>query len=313
MSTDTDSASRDRPELEYTGERLVPGAHPDHIVEAEHLARYEMVSALAAGRKVLDCASGAGYGSAILGRAGAASVEGVDVDSAAVAFATDRYGDVANFTEGDLLTLPFEDHSFGLAVCFETIEHVTDVERGLEELTRVLEPGGVLAISTPNRGVYREDNPFHITELTSDEFREALAARFANVAIYRQQVHMATLITDDAGQAVADPGTEIPGTLRKLAAQDPGGELYAMALASDGDLPPLSNIALLAGGVAVRHWQDAAAAWESRARHAEAARDANSIELGQTLRAKEAAIEELEALKRRIAASGRAGRKILGG
>jgi SAM-dependent methyltransferase len=304
--------SGERPELEQTGERLVPGAHPDHIVEAEHLARYEMVSPLAQGRKVLDAASGAGYGSAILSRAGATSVDGVDVDPDAVAFAQDRYGDLATFAGGDLLTLPYDDDSFGLTVCFETIEHVTDVERGIEELVRVLEPGGLLAISTPNRGVYREDNPFHVKELTSEELREALAARFKHVRIYRQQVHMATLISDDAGQAAADPGVEVPGTIRKLAAQDPGRELYAIALASDDELPELQNVAMLAGGVAVRHWQDSAASWEGRARHAEAERDANSIELAHNVRIKDAALEELEGLKRRVAASGRNGRKLLG-
>jgi SAM-dependent methyltransferase len=303
--------STERPELEPTGERLVPGSHPDHIVEAEHLARYEMVAPLAAGKKALDAGSGAGYGSAILARAGATEVDGVDVDADAVAFAEDRYGDLATYTVGDLLTLPYDDASFGLAVCFEAIEHVSDVERALEELVRVLEPGGLLAVSTPNRGVYREDNPFHVKELTSEELREALAARFKNVRIYRQQVHMASLVSDDDAQAAADPGTEIPGTIRKLAAQDPGRELYAIALAGDGELPELENVAMLAGPVAIRQWQDAAAAWELRARRAEADRDANSIELAHNVRIKDAALEELDALKRRITASGRQGRKII--
>jgi SAM-dependent methyltransferase len=301
----------ERPELELTDERLVPGSHPDHIVEAEHLARYEMVAGLAEGKRVLDCACGAGYGSAILARAGASSVRGFDVAADAVAFAADRYGDVAEFAIGDLLELPVEDGAIDLAVCFETIEHVFDTDRALAELRRVLSPGGILAISTPNRGVYREDNPFHIKEMTTEEMRETLAGTYANVAIYRQQVHMASLITGDEGQASGDPSREIPASVRKLASQSPGDELYAIAIASDGELPPVPNIAMLAGRVAVRQWQDSVAAWEERARRAEAECDAIEIELGHLGRSKDGVLEELEELRRRIAASGRAGRKIL--
>jgi ubiquinone/menaquinone biosynthesis C-methylase UbiE len=301
----------DRPKLEETGERLVPGAHPDHIVEAEHIARYELVGEIAAGRAALDAGCGAGYGAAILARSGARSVAGVDVDPEAVAFAEDRYGDVASFQTGNLLALPYDDDAFDLVVCFEAIEHVVDPERALDELRRVTAAEGVLAISTPNRGVYREDNPFHVKELTTEELREALQARFANVRIFRQQVHMATLLSDDDGQAAADPGTEVPASVRKLAGQEAGQELYAVALAGDGELPEVPNVAVLGGAVAVRQWQDSLAAWEARARHAEAEHDASSIELGHTVRVKDAAVEELEEMRRRVAASGRRGRKLL--
>jgi len=299
------------PQLRETGERLVPGAHPDHIVEAEHIARYELAATIAPGRAALDAGCGAGYGAAILARAGAASVAGVDVDPDALAFARDRYGDLADFSEGNLLELLYEDDTFGLVACFEAIEHVVDPERALDELRRVMAADGVLAISTPNRGVYREDNPFHVKEMTSDEFRDALAARFANVRILRQQVHMTTLLSDDEGQAAADPSVEVPATLRKLSGQHPGEELYAVALAADAELPAVPNVAVLGGAVAVRQWQDSLAAWEARARHAEAEHDASSIELGHTVRVKDAAVEELEEMRRRVAASGRRGRKLL--
>jgi ubiquinone/menaquinone biosynthesis C-methylase UbiE len=45
--------------------------------------------------------------------------------------------------------LPFDDGSFDLVLCAETIEHVRDVQLFLSEIRRVLRPGGTLALTTP--------------------------------------------------------------------------------------------------------------------------------------------------------------------
>ena len=64
------------PLIEWTGERCVPWA-PDHQVVYEHMHRYHFAASYCAGKRVLDLASGEGYGSAILGKA-ASEVIGVD-------------------------------------------------------------------------------------------------------------------------------------------------------------------------------------------------------------------------------------------
>jgi ubiquinone/menaquinone biosynthesis C-methylase UbiE len=48
--------------------------------------------------------------------------------------------------------LPFDDSSFDLVLCAETLEHVRDVQLLLSEARRVLEPGGTLALTTPAHG-----------------------------------------------------------------------------------------------------------------------------------------------------------------
>ena len=48
--------------------------------------------------------------------------------------------------------LPFEDSSFDLVLCAETLEHVRDVQLLLSEARRVLRPGGRLALTTPAHG-----------------------------------------------------------------------------------------------------------------------------------------------------------------
>jgi SAM-dependent methyltransferase len=45
--------------------------------------------------------------------------------------------------------LPFEDGSFGAALAFEVLEHVEDDVTLLDEMARVVRPGGLLVLSTP--------------------------------------------------------------------------------------------------------------------------------------------------------------------
>jgi SAM-dependent methyltransferase len=47
--------------------------------------------------------------------------------------------------------IPFEDESFDLAFCTEAIEHVLDPMFALREIRRVLAPGGLFVMTTPNQ------------------------------------------------------------------------------------------------------------------------------------------------------------------
>lgn len=75
--------------------------------------------------------------------------------------------------------LPFEDNSFDLVLCAETLEHVRDVQLLLSEVRRVLKPGGRLALTTPaNAPLIRPEHPFspHIRFFTGRSLRAALDA-----------------------------------------------------------------------------------------------------------------------------------------
>lgn len=50
---------------------------------------------------------------------------------------------------GDALSLPFPDASFDKIVCSEVLEHIPDYRQAVNEIERVLKPGGTLAISVP--------------------------------------------------------------------------------------------------------------------------------------------------------------------
>ncbi len=50
---------------------------------------------------------------------------------------------------GNALTLPFADDSFDKIVCSEVLEHIPNHRQALKEITRILKPGGTLAVSVP--------------------------------------------------------------------------------------------------------------------------------------------------------------------
>ncbi len=130
--------------LEATGERLMPELQHGEVVHAEHLVRYLVATELAPDRRVLDAACGEGYGTALLAGAGSSSATGLDLDEAAIAHARSNHP-APEFVVGDVGDLPFDDASFDLIVCFETIEHVPDPGRALAELQRVARAGGAAA------------------------------------------------------------------------------------------------------------------------------------------------------------------------
>ena len=53
---------------------------------------------------------------------------------------------------GDALRLPFPDGVFDKVICAEVLEHIADDSSAMAELSRVLRPGGLLAISVPRYG-----------------------------------------------------------------------------------------------------------------------------------------------------------------
>lgn len=69
------------------------------------------------------------------------------------------------------------DNTYDVVVSFQVIEHIQDDNLFLKEIHRVLKPGGVALLTTPNRKMSLSRNPWHIREYLSDELT-ALARKF---------------------------------------------------------------------------------------------------------------------------------------
>ncbi len=234
-------------------ERYVPGVMKGELAEAEHLCRYLWASACAQGRRVLDAGCGMAYGSAILARAGASEVIGVDIAPTIIEAAGPEMPANVSLEVADLRSLSFPDGRFDLVVCFEVIEHVADPELILDELARVTAPDGILLVSSPNRDVYPAGNPHHLHEFTPPELEVALRRRFERVAVLRQHPWTATLITADASVVEGAQPVELGRALRTTGIET-SAEAYSVAIASNGELPRMDDVLVLGGDLEFRHW-----------------------------------------------------------
>ena len=81
--------------------------------------------------------------------------------------------------QGDALNLPFPDGTFDRVICSEVLEHIPNDVGAMAELTRVLRPGGTMAITIPRWG------PELINWALSDEYHMTPGG---HVRIYRRSV-----------------------------------------------------------------------------------------------------------------------------
>lgn len=225
------------------GERLVPSLQHGELVHAEHLARYVLATQLAQSRRVLDAACGEGYGTGMLAAAGARSATGLDLDEPTVARARELYP-AAEFAPGDVRELPFGADAFDLVVSFETIEHIPDPERALDEFRRVTDEDGLLLISTPNKHEYKVENEFHEREFFHAEFVELLQARFEHVKLLLQHNWLTSAVLPAPLASDASGELDHQVEFRKVTGIEPGHELYTLALCGNTAPPPLRPAAV---------------------------------------------------------------------
>jgi GT2 family glycosyltransferase/acetyltransferase-like isoleucine patch superfamily enzyme/2-polyprenyl-3-methyl-5-hydroxy-6-metoxy-1,4-benzoquinol methylase/predicted Zn-dependent protease len=169
----------------FTGERAMPLApNMDPQIMREHWARYRYLSPIVAGKRVLDVACGAGYGSAMFAET-AQQVVGGDVSPETVKYCQNYYSfDNLKFEVMDIRNINYPDKSFDIINSFETLEHVVEGEVFLKEVTRLLADDGMLAISTPLGGPV--GNPYHFAYYQKGTFSSYLRNFFEEVQLLFQ-------------------------------------------------------------------------------------------------------------------------------
>ena len=191
-----------RPEaLALTGERTVPGLDAENYWFRRHEVVYQRLAGRCAGRDVLEAGCGEGYGADLI--AGVARrVIGLDYDEQAVNHARARYPKV-DVRQGNLAQLPLSGASVDVVVNFQVIEHLWDQPQFIAECARVLRPGGLLMVSTPNRITFSPGrdhpiNPFHTRELNAEELTELLVGGGFRVTAMSGVYHGSRLAALDA-------------------------------------------------------------------------------------------------------------------
>jgi ubiquinone/menaquinone biosynthesis C-methylase UbiE len=132
-------------EFDESAARRVERAYATPDVVAQRAQVMELL-APQPGERVLDIGSGPGYLAAAIADAvgSAGAVHALDASTPMNALARARAADRPwlHVDEGDAVALPYGDAAFDAAVSTQVYEYVADMPRALDELRRVLRPGG---------------------------------------------------------------------------------------------------------------------------------------------------------------------------
>lgn len=94
-----------------------------------------------------------------------------------------RRSNVSAILFDDMTRSTLPDASFDCVVAVEVLEHVEEDARFVSEVARVLKPGGVFLMTTPNGDAVRNTNPDHKRHYTRAQLRELLASYFSGVQV----------------------------------------------------------------------------------------------------------------------------------
>lgn len=203
--------------LTFTGERMVPHAS-DVATELFHWQRYLFFRPWYEGKKVVDAASGEGYGVNYASNFATEAV-GIDLADDAIAHARSKYPK-PSFVKGDVCAYDYSDAD--LVISFETIEHLPDPTAFLKALSACK---GDIVISTPNRHTHSPGNDlgdqplnhFHTIEWTPTEFAKLIEENFPGRTV----------------QFLSQQATW-PGTIREGLDDN---AMYVIAVIGDSSLP----------------------------------------------------------------------------
>jgi SAM-dependent methyltransferase len=163
-----------------------PPTGPRQFGNAEANLRFlEATRALTPGAEILEI--GTGTGGMLFGlRERGYRVQGVEVSQELIAESKRWFGELPIASVSGT-PLPFADASFDIVLSFDVFEHIPDTDAHLEEVRRVLRPGGLYLLQTPNKWLnvafetirwrsftkFRED---HCSLHTAAQLRRRLAA-----------------------------------------------------------------------------------------------------------------------------------------
>ncbi|MAW93987.1 MULTISPECIES: class I SAM-dependent methyltransferase [unclassified Leeuwenhoekiella] len=94
---------------------------------------------------------------------------------------TDLFSPLAD-VKADICDLPFDDNSYDIILCNHVLEHIPDDTKAMQELYRVLKPGGMAILQIP-QDLSRE-HTFEDDSITDPEERAAIFGQYDHVRVY---------------------------------------------------------------------------------------------------------------------------------
>jgi len=153
----------------------------DNVIHQRLLYAYVKAAEMLHG-EVLELGCGAGRGFEMVLQQ-CARYTGVDKNKKLLAFHRERHPE-HTFIEHHMPPLNFlESNTFDFVISFQVIEHIQDDAHFLQEIHRVLKPGGKAIITTPNIELSLTRNPWHIREYTHEQLSDLIGQYFQDFTL----------------------------------------------------------------------------------------------------------------------------------
>lgn len=142
------------PKVNYETQKDGRGKHPfdfrvDYGNLESNLKFLELTNVLNGNQKMLEIGSGKGRLLKHLRDMGY-DAQGTEIELEYIGKAKQLYGNLPiTFIDSDIL--PFEDNSFDVVMSFDVFEHISDTDKHLNEVKRVLKKDGYYLLQTPNK------------------------------------------------------------------------------------------------------------------------------------------------------------------
>ncbi len=84
--------------------------------------------------------------------------------------------------KADICNLPFEDHSYDFILCNHVLEHIPDDTKAMQELYRILKPGGTAILQIPQD--LKRSETFQDDSITNPSERARIFGQYDHVRVY---------------------------------------------------------------------------------------------------------------------------------
>ncbi len=169
--------------MKFTGERFLFGGSSNRT-KIDALVKYIFASFFVRDKKVLDIACGSGFGSFMLAQE-ASEVLGLDLSPEAINHSNENYKkENLKFIIGDAENNELPKDYFDIIVSFETIEHLKNPEKFVEQLRQSVKKEGMIILATPNKKIVSPFNKepigkFHTFEFYKKDLEKMFKDKFA--------------------------------------------------------------------------------------------------------------------------------------
>jgi ubiquinone/menaquinone biosynthesis C-methylase UbiE len=145
---------------------------------------YEFARDYVKGKQTADVGCADGYGTQYLADFTQSTI-GVDYSEVTIADARQKHAAKTNlsFKAGKVPPIPLEDESVDVLTAFQFIEHIEQRLAFMQDVKRVLKPGGIFLCTTPNIKMSIARNPFHVHEYTFEEMKTEASKVFENIEL----------------------------------------------------------------------------------------------------------------------------------